>query len=324
MGRGGLRCVLALLCLVVPTAAAEDGGWEQIHVRTIQIQYRTHDGLRRAAYVLVPDWYGPARHPPLPLVISPHGRGVAADDNADRWGDLPAVGSFAVVNPEGQGRRFAHFSWGYPGQIDDLARMPQIVRRALPWLRIDSSRIYAFGASMGGQESLLLLGRRPSLLAGVAAFDPVTDMAKRYRDFRRLPCNRRCVQQWGATLREGPAHEGARRDRRHAAQRTTRVRTPQPDGVRAPDREVRRAGAAVVEPLRPCRRPARPVGPVRADAASPPSSCSVPHRRRPLAAFRGDASVFDARSCTEGVQSLSDPGHDRRARRAGAPTASLA
>ena len=40
MGRGGLCILVALLCLTVPTAAAEDGGWEQIHVRTIQIEYR--------------------------------------------------------------------------------------------------------------------------------------------------------------------------------------------------------------------------------------------------------------------------------------------
>ena len=205
MARWGLCALAALLCLSVSSAAAGGGGgWEQIHVRTIQIEYRAHDGHRRAAYVLVPDWYGPDRHPPLPLVISPHGRGVPADDNADRWGDLPALGSFAVVNPEGQGRRFARFSWGYSGQIADLARMPQIVRQKVPWLRLDRSRVYAFGASMGGQESLLLLGRDPSLLAGVAAFDPVTDMAKRYRDFTRLGCNSRCVHQWGgATLGTG-------------------------------------------------------------------------------------------------------------------------
>jgi pimeloyl-ACP methyl ester carboxylesterase len=204
MVRGGL-CVLAtLLCLGVAPAAAGDGGWEQVHVRTFEIAYRTHDGYRRLAYVLVPDWYGPDRHPRLPLVISPHGRGVPADANAGRWGDLPALGSFAVVNPEGQGRRFQRFSWGYPGQIADLARMPQIVRRSLPWLRLDTSRVYAFGASMGGQESLLLLARHPSLLAGVAAFDPVTDMARRYRDFGHLACNRRCLAQWGgATLGQG-------------------------------------------------------------------------------------------------------------------------
>jgi pimeloyl-ACP methyl ester carboxylesterase len=203
MGRRGLFALVALLCLSVSSAGANDGGWEQIHTRTIQIEYRTHDGYRRAAYVLVPDWYGPESHPRLPLIISPHGRGVSADANAERWGDLPATGSFAVVNPEGQGRRFARFSWGYAGQIADLARMPQIIRAKLPWLRLDTSRIYAFGASMGGQESLLLLGRYPSLLAGAAVFDPVTDMARRYQDFRRLHCNRRCLQRWGASLGNG-------------------------------------------------------------------------------------------------------------------------
>lgn len=201
--RGGLCLLAALLCLSGSSAFAGDGGWEQVHVRTIRIEYRTHDGDLRAAYVLVPDWYGPDRHPPLPLIISPHGRGVPAEDNAARWGDLPTLGSFAVVNPEGQGRRFARFSWGYPGQIDDLARMPQIVRQKIPWLRIDTSRVYAAGASMGGQESLLLLARAPSLLAGVAVFDPVTNMAVRYRDFVRLGCDRRCRAQWGAELGQG-------------------------------------------------------------------------------------------------------------------------
>jgi pimeloyl-ACP methyl ester carboxylesterase len=40
---------------------------------------------------------------------------------------------------------------------------------------------------MGGQETLLLLARYPHLLAGAAAFDPATDMARRYRDFAALP-----------------------------------------------------------------------------------------------------------------------------------------
>lgn len=76
----------------------------------------------RRAYVLLPHWYGPRRDPPLPLVVSPHARGVPARDNARVWGDLPARDRFAVVNPEGQGRRFALYSWGDPGQIGDLAR----------------------------------------------------------------------------------------------------------------------------------------------------------------------------------------------------------
>jgi hypothetical protein len=202
MRRGRLCCLALLLALAGSTSAAADD-WQQVHVQVLTIHYRTHDGNRRAAYVVLPDWYGPRDDPPLPLVISPHGRGVTASANVDRWGDLPASGGFAVVNPDGQGRRFGGFSWGYEGQIDDLARMPEIVQRAIPWLRVDRSRIYAFGASMGGQESLLLVAQHPRLLAGAAVFDAVTDMAARYRDFGRLDCNRRCLARWRAPLGSG-------------------------------------------------------------------------------------------------------------------------
>src|SRR2546421_516098 len=143
-------------------------------VRVIPISYRAHDGLSRRAYVILPAWYGPTLHPPIPLVISPHGRGVGAKVNLRRWGRLPASGGFAVINPEGQGRTLTLFSWGDPGEIRDLARMPGIAERALPWLRIDRRRVYAFGGSMGGQETLLLDARFPRLLAGAAALHAPT------------------------------------------------------------------------------------------------------------------------------------------------------
>jgi pimeloyl-ACP methyl ester carboxylesterase len=160
-------------------------------VREWTIWYRAHTGVERRAFVLLPAWYGPRDNPPLPLVISPHGRGVNADRNVRIWGDLPARGRFAVVNPEGQGRRLELYSWGDPGQISDLARMPAVLHRKLPWLRIERSRIYAYGGSMGGQEVLLLAARDPRLLAGVAAFDAPTNLAVRYRDFTLLRRGRR-------------------------------------------------------------------------------------------------------------------------------------
>ena len=156
-------------------------------VRVLAISYRAHDGLSRRAYLILPAWYGSLKHPPIPLVISPHGRGVGARANIRRWGDLPARGGFAVINPEGQGRKLTLFSWGDPGEIRDLARMPQIAEQAAPWLKIDRQRVYAFGGSMGGQETLLLLARFPRLLAGAAAFDAPTNMAARHRAFDRLP-----------------------------------------------------------------------------------------------------------------------------------------
>jgi poly(3-hydroxybutyrate) depolymerase len=165
-------------------------------VRLWTIHYRAHDGKRGTAYVLLPAAYGPRHNPPIPLVISPHGRGLDGRANAALWGALPARGSFAVVNPDARGRRLPGYSWGYRGHVDDLARMPEILGRTLPWLRVDHSRIYAFGGSMGGQETLLLLARHPGLLAGAAAFDSVVDFTRQYRRFRLLACHGTCRRVW--------------------------------------------------------------------------------------------------------------------------------
>jgi poly(3-hydroxybutyrate) depolymerase len=159
-------------------------------VRVIKIHYVAHDGFVRRAFVELPAWYGPLRHPPIPLVIAPHGRGVGAWTNLGRWGNLPTLGGFAVVEPEGQGRRLTLFAWGARGDVSDLARMPEILEESLPWLRVDRRRIYAFGGSMGGQETLLLVARFPHLLAGAAAFDAPTNMAVRYAEFAELPFGR--------------------------------------------------------------------------------------------------------------------------------------
>jgi pimeloyl-ACP methyl ester carboxylesterase len=84
------------------------------------------------------------------------------------------------------GRRLPLHSWGWRGQINDLASMPSILRTTRPWLRIDVRRVYAVGGSMGGQETLLLVGKHPRLLAGAVAFDSVTDFYRRYDDFARI------------------------------------------------------------------------------------------------------------------------------------------
>jgi pimeloyl-ACP methyl ester carboxylesterase len=183
--------VLALSLGGVQPASAAKGA----SVRVVKIHYRAHNGKRRNAYVVLPAWYGRKKHPPLPLVISPHGRGITGRANARLWGALPARGGFAVVSPDGQGRVLGLQSWGALGQIEDLARMPRILGRALPWLHVDRQKIYAVGGSMGAQESLLLLARHRHLLAGVAAFDAVTDFALQYREFPRLSCDKRCLTQ---------------------------------------------------------------------------------------------------------------------------------
>jgi poly(3-hydroxybutyrate) depolymerase len=157
-------------------------------VRRWTVRYRAHDRKVRPASVCVPSEYGPNRPTPrLPLVIAPHGRNVRPQANARAWGNLPARGGFVAVCPGGRGRRLDLHSWGYRGQIADLARMPSIVESTLPWVRVDARRIYAVGGSMGGQETLLLLGQYPALLAGAVAIDSVTNFYRRYADFARSP-----------------------------------------------------------------------------------------------------------------------------------------
>jgi hypothetical protein len=192
---------LRIWTTIKPRPAAKPGTPQ---VKIWRVHYRAHDGERRRAFIALPFWYGKHSNPPIPLVISPHGRGVSARANAKLWGALPNRGTFAVISPEGAGRLLARYSWGAYGQIKDLARMPQIARSTLPWLRIDMRRVYALGGSMGGQETLLLLARNPGLLAGAAAFDAVADFARQYRSFPRIPCSKACRKIWhgpvGASL----------------------------------------------------------------------------------------------------------------------------
>ena len=181
MGSVSLRILAAGIFLACLAPAAATPSRTASGVRVLTFSYRSSAGPVRTAYLVLPAWYGPLRHPPIPVVISPHGRGVNGSYNLRFWGDLPARGPFALISPDGQGRRLPLYSWGYAGQVDDLARMPESAGKAFPWLAIDPARVYAIGDSMGGQEVLLLAARRGVRLAGVAAFDPVTDMALRYR-----------------------------------------------------------------------------------------------------------------------------------------------
>ena len=211
-----------LLALVVGlTLAAPAPRRRRSRCAKWKIHYRAHNGVAREAYVLLPASYNredgdadPARD----LAARP--RRQRAREHADLGRPARRGASSRVVSPDGQGRKLGRYSWGSAGQIEDLARMPQIVRLALPWVQIDSHRIYAFGGSMGGQETLLLLARHPRLLAGAAVFDAVTDLAMQYRKWPSLAL-RQGVPEDAGRCRSAASSSGSR-TRRSARRRGCR------------------------------------------------------------------------------------------------------
>ena len=177
--------------------------------RLVTLRFRGPGGHEDAVVVAMPAWYGPRRHPALPLIISPHGRGGTARGNARRWGNLPGRLRVIVLNAGLSGRRLQRDSWAWPPEIDGLARLPGLVRHRVRYLRFDPRRIYAAGDSMGGQEALMLLARHPRLLAAVAAADPVANFLERERQFPRSADSRgeqsRARVEVGASVQHAPS-----------------------------------------------------------------------------------------------------------------------
>jgi pimeloyl-ACP methyl ester carboxylesterase len=200
--------VLGVLAAVALLAAVPSRGAAPASTRLLSVAFRGPGGYLDHLVASMPSWYGPRHDPPLPVIISPHSRGATALANARRWGGLPGRFRLIALSPSLHGRVIPRRSWAWPPDVAELARLPQIARRLIPYLRFDPSRIYALGHSMGAQEALMLLADRPRLLAGVVAADPVTNLARRWYE---LPASgeswheqRAVTREVGATPRQAP------------------------------------------------------------------------------------------------------------------------
>ena len=87
--------IFLLVCVAVLSAAATPSRAASA-VRVLTFSYHSSVGPVRTAYLVLPSWYGALRHPPIPLVISPHGRGVSGSYNLRFCGDLPAHVVYAL------------------------------------------------------------------------------------------------------------------------------------------------------------------------------------------------------------------------------------
>jgi dienelactone hydrolase len=139
----------------------------------VTTMHSTKRGMDVSFYTAVPDGYGDGRGLPVCLIL--HGASATADSftgfgfgrfltDAVRRGAAPFVLAGATGNAGG---------WAPPHGTDDPLGM---VRDEIPaWcgaLGFDTSRLVAWGWSMGGRGSLLLAESDPAFVRAVAAFSP--------------------------------------------------------------------------------------------------------------------------------------------------------
>lgn len=150
--------------------------------RPLQIR-SPHDGSVQGGMLSLP-----ARLPanPLPLVIAPHPFGWSVEEDYHGgcvglkaashrgWLGVPTEAGIAVLQPAGHHRVVDRCSMGYEGVVRDLPAWIEAVEAVV---KVDRSRVYACGLSMGGLETLLLAGTYPDRFAAAFAFNPVVDAA---------------------------------------------------------------------------------------------------------------------------------------------------
>jgi len=148
-----------------------------LHTTTTTSWYTAWNGRVRLMKIVHPR--RTTRGRALPLVIWAHGAGGSARcENSFR--DFPGRFGFVVACIDGQGTATRGHSYAAPGQIDDLARVPDLVRQRLPRLPIDQRNVIIAGSSMGGIEALVAANRHPNRFRAVVAIDAIADMQRRY------------------------------------------------------------------------------------------------------------------------------------------------
>lgn len=135
------------------------------------------------------DLYSPPGPPPgpLPLLLAPHPitwtaaqdyhgglEGLMRQYHPGYYG-LAEKHGVVIAMPHGHHHREALCSLAGAEQIDDMAYLIDAVEQF--GYRVDRSRVYACGLSMGGQEALVFAGRHPDKVTAIVAFNPIVDLA---------------------------------------------------------------------------------------------------------------------------------------------------
>jgi predicted peptidase len=188
----------AVLALSASTQAAEEPVKPKAVDPAAVFEARTHRGAGAPAGELayrlfVPPDYDAKADTLYPLVLFLHGAGERGVDNKAqlKWGgrelatDLQAAGKCIVIAPQcPPGKQWVDTPWSkgvYSVEkvpVSESLRMAiEVVEKTAAEMKVDRSRIYVTGLSMGGYGTWDALARRPDLFAAGVAICGAGDVA---------------------------------------------------------------------------------------------------------------------------------------------------
>jgi polyhydroxybutyrate depolymerase len=162
--RGG-AVLLGLILVLLVTAALYE--WLTFRDDRLASHRFEHDGRQRAYHLYLPAANGGAEGKPLVVALHRFAETGKRMSKLTGFTDLAEEAGFAVVYPEGVGRRWNTRMFG-PDTIDDVGYIDALTKHLVDAYSLDANRVYLTGASNGGFMTYLLAAELPGAFAAVA------------------------------------------------------------------------------------------------------------------------------------------------------------
>ena len=119
-----------------------------------------------------------------PLIISPHPFGFSNLENYTYgtpdllepftgWKGIPTKYDLVLAIPLGHGRVYDKISLSWEAQLYDLSNISEVLQND----GYNITKVYVGGLSMGGMESLTVLGKYPNVFTAGFSFNGIADLA---------------------------------------------------------------------------------------------------------------------------------------------------
>jgi pimeloyl-ACP methyl ester carboxylesterase len=137
--------------------------------------------ISQRVYYHIPDGYDSV--PSVPLVVVLHGFGQDGDGMRNLLDSEADERDWIVVSPDMHGHYYptiGSYALAWPGAQHDIIDTIEWMIDTCP--KVDKSRIYITGGSMGGQATAMTAAKYPDIFAAAVPWKPITDLTDWYNE----------------------------------------------------------------------------------------------------------------------------------------------